>query len=56
MLVIVYKYTHNFFLKIETPMDIDIQIDEVAEEELLHGKVSKSVEAKLEEEYGTGTV
>ena len=35
-------------------MDIDIQIDEVAEEELLHGKVSKSVEARLEEEYGTG--
>ena len=33
---------------------MDIQVDEVAEDDLFDGKVSKSFEEKLEKEYGTG--
>ena len=33
---------------------MDIQVDEVAENDIFHGKVSKSFQEKLEKEYGTG--
>ena len=37
-------------------MDIDIQVDEVAERKLINGKVSKSFDKILEKEYGTGII
>ena len=45
-------YLHYFFIKIETPTEIDISVYEVAEENIIDGKVPKTVHAKLQEEYG----
>jgi hypothetical protein len=47
-----YNDIHYFFIKIETPTEIDISVYEVAEENIIDGKVSKTVHAKLQEEYG----
>lgn len=37
-------------------MDIDMQVDVVAQTELVDGIVSKTFDAKLEDEYGSGII